>query len=68
MVLGKRKAGFQGSLFRELYTLLAMDLEAFSSLNAFYETLDRLLCKEGVDVFVKETCRTFYADSIGGAG
>ena len=61
MALGKRKGGSQGSLF------ISSD-ELCSSSNAFYDTLDQLLCKEGFDTFVEETCRKFYADGIGRPG
>ena len=59
--MGKRKAGSQGDLF------ISSD-ELCSSSHAFYYALDRLLCKEGFDAYVEETCRKFYADGIGRPG
>ena len=61
MALGKRKTGSQGDLF------ISSD-ELCSSSHAFYDALDRLLCKEGFDAYVEETCRKFYADGIGRPG
>lgn len=61
MALGKRNNGSQGSLF------ISSD-ELFSSPNAFYEALDRLLCENGFDVFVSETFRELYAEGIGRPG
>ncbi len=61
MALGKRKGSSQGNLF------ISSD-ELCSSSNAFYDTLDRLLCQRGFDAFVEQTCRKFYADGIGRPG
>ena len=45
MALGKRKGSSQGNLF------ISSD-ELCASSDAFYDTLDRLLCQSGFDAFV----------------
>lgn len=54
MALGQRKESFQGEL-----SYYSGDIG--SSLNPFYEALNRLLCKAGCDKFVEQVCREFYA-------
>jgi transposase len=59
MAMGRRKKGRQRTLWVQASGL------ARSPGHPFYDRLNRILDKEGFDVFVEEACAKFYADRLG---